>query len=53
MMPRHPKVLRQTEEDGYIPRHARDLRNTRNDLDLRDGPDPKSADGDGDPQEDG
>ncbi|MFB9412830.1 hypothetical protein ACFFSQ_32325 [Dactylosporangium matsuzakiense] len=35
-MRRHTKVLRRMDEDEYIPRHAADLRNTRNDLDLRD-----------------
>ncbi|WP_426508531.1 hypothetical protein ACPPVO_58640 [Dactylosporangium sp. McL0621] len=36
MMRRHTKVLRRSDEDEYVPRHAVDLRNTRNDLDLRD-----------------
>ncbi|MGI5245947.1 hypothetical protein [Dactylosporangium sp. CA-139066] len=38
MMRRHTKVLRRSDEDGdeYRPRHLRDSRNTRNDLDLRE-----------------
>ncbi|MFI5915586.1 hypothetical protein [Dactylosporangium sp. NPDC051541] len=31
------------DEDEYIPRHAADLRNTRNDLDLRDRSDSEPA----------
>ncbi|WP_433611477.1 hypothetical protein ACQP2P_44390 [Dactylosporangium sp. CA-139114] len=53
MMRRHTKVLRRPDEDEYIPRHAVDLRNTRNDLDLRDRVDAEPAtDGDGDRAED-
>jgi len=53
MMRRHTKVLRRMDEDEYIPRHAADLRNTRNDLDLRDRSDTEpSVDGKGDQTED-
>ncbi|GAA2329003.1 hypothetical protein [Dactylosporangium salmoneum] len=42
MMRRHAKVLRRPDEDaaddGYRPRHLRDLRNTLNDRDVRDPP---------------
>jgi hypothetical protein len=47
MTRRHTKVLRRPDEDDYVPRHALDLRNTRNDLDLRERSDAeRSADGD-------
>jgi hypothetical protein len=53
MMRRHTKVLRRMDEDEYVPRHAADLRNTRNDLDLRDRSDSEpSAREVGDPTED-
>ena len=54
MMRRHTKVLRRPDEAEYIPRHAVDLRNTRNDLDLRDNADEeRSSSGDTDSDEDG
>ena len=52
MMRRHTKVLRRSDEDEYVPRHAIDLRNTRNDdLRTRSDADP-GTDEDGDSAED-
>ena len=45
MMRRHTKVLRRSDEDEYRPRHLRDSRNTRNDLELREPPAAELPDG--------